>query len=933
MATPRKLTVTDAHLAEALAGRAYLLFDGGMGTLVQAAGLHTIHEVPDLLNLTHPEAIVAIQRQYVAAGADCITTNTFSANRLKLASTDATVAEVYAAAAANARAAGAPLVAGDIGPTGALLEPLGTLTFDEAFDIFSEQACAAEAAGCDLIVVETMADLLEAKAAVLAAVESTALPVLATMTFGEDGRTFLGTTPAIAATTLSALGASAVGLNCSLGPTELAPLVGELAPHDRALVMAQPNAGLPRIQDGETVFDVGPNEFAQAMEAILDAGATVIGGCCGTTPDHIAALRALIDARPLPAVASVSVPAHAPVASSATAVSAGPASSRAVWGEQSESKGPSVSSVPNLRYCPAFTVTSAQQMVSLPEGEARIAVIGERINPTGKKKLKAALRAGDVDYLVAEAAAQQRAGADILDVNVGVPGLDEPALLFQVTRALQATVPLPLQLDSSDPAAIEAAARGYAGRPMVNSVNGKADNLAAVLPVVARYGCTVVGLTLDENGIPPTAEERLAIAERIVATAESYGIPREDVAIDCLVMAAATNQDEVREILRAVALVKERLGVRTVLGVSNVSFGLPARPLVNSTFLAAAFGAGLDMPILNPLNARYRDTVATFRILNGQDAGCRTFLEAYANTADPYEAAAGISTAGVVGGSIPVGGDLGRPSSSKATPLEEGGASTAPTDGARNNDVAAGVFPVGGDLGRPSVPSGCPIPITETFADVADAVSHLAECVLEGRGTPVAAAAEQLLETHDGLAVINDIFVPVLDVVGQKYDEGVFFLPQLMASAEAVKAGFDLIRDHTQAAASAPGTTNAAGDRAIIVATVQGDIHDIGKNIVKMLLENYGFTVIDLGRDVAPEAVLAAARDTRARLIGLSALMTTTVGAMERTIQLIHEQLPGTAVMVGGAVITQEFADQIGADFYAKDAAASTRVASAFFDD
>ena len=844
MATPRKLTVTDAHLAEALAGRAYLLFDGGMGTLVQAAGLHTVHEVPDLLNLTHPEAIVAIQRQYVEAGADCITTNTFNTNRLKLANAGATVAEVYAAAAANARVAGAPLVAGDIGPTGALLEPLGTLTFDEAFDIFSEQARAAEAAGCDLIVVETMADLLEAKAAVLAAVESTTLPVFATMTFGEDGRTFLG-----------------------------------------------------------------------------------------TTPDHIAALRALIDVRPLPAVASVSVPAHTSVASSATAVSAGSASSRVAWGEQSEPKGLSAFSVPNLRYCPAFAVTSAQQMVSLPEGEARIAVIGERINPTGKKKLKAALQAGDVDYLVAEAAAQQRAGADILDVNVGVPGLDEPALLSQVTRALQATVPLPLQLDSSDPAAIEAAARAYAGRPMVNSVNGKADNLATVLPVVARYGCTVVGLTLDENGIPPTAEERLAIAERIVAAAEAHGIPREDVAIDCLVMAAATNQDEVREILRAVTLVKERLGVRTVLGVSNVSFGLPARPLVNSTFLAAAFGAGLDMPILNPLNVRYRDTVATFRILNGQDAGCRAFLEAYANTADPYEAAAGISTAGVVGGSIPVGGDLGRPSSSKATPLEEGGASTAPTDGARNNDVAAGVFPVGGDLGRPSVPSGCPIPITETFADVADAVSHLAECVLEGRGTPVAAAAEQLLETHDGLAVINDIFVPVLDVVGQKYDEGVFFLPQLMASAEAVKAGFDLIRDHTQAAASAPGTTNAAGDRAIIVATVQGDIHDIGKNIVKMLLENYGFTVIDLGRDVAPEAVLAAARDTRARLIGLSALMTTTVGAMERTIQLIHEQLPGTAVMVGGAVITQEFADQIGADFYAKDAAASTRVASAFFDD
>lgn len=899
MATPRKLTVTDAHLAEALAGRAYLLFDGGMGTLVQAAGLHTVHAVPDLLNLTHPEAIVAIQRQYVEAGADCITTNTFNTNRLKLANAGATVAEVYAAAAANARAAGAPLVAGDIGPTGALLEPLGTLTFDEAFDIFSEQACAAEAAGCDLIVVETMADLLEAKAAVLAAVESTTLPVFATMTFGEDGRTFLGTTPAIAATTLSALGASAVGLNCSLGPTELAPLVGELAPHDRALVMAQPNAGLPRIQDGETVFDVGPNEFAQAMEAILDAGATVIGGCCGTTPDHIAALRALIDARSLPAVASVSVPAHAPVASSATAVSAGPASSRAVWGEQSEPKGLSVSSVPNLRYCPAFTVTSAQQMVSLPEGEARIAVIGERINPTGKKKLKAALQAGDVDYLVAEAAAQQRAGADILDVNVGVPGLDEPALLFQVTRALQATVPLPLQLDSSDPAAIEAAARGYAGRPMVNSVNGKADNLAAVLPVVARYGCTVVGLTLDENGIPPTAEERLAIAERIVAAAEAHGIPREDVAIDCLVMAAATNQDEVREILRAVALVKERLGVRTVLGVSNVSFGLPARPLVNSTFLAAAFGAGLDMPILNPLNARYRDTVATFRILNGQDAGCRAFLEAYANTADPYEAAA-------------------NPAASSAVASREGGASPAPTKG---------------------IPSSYPIPVTGAFADAVETVAHLAECVLEGRSAPVAVATERLLETHDGLAVINDVFVPILDVVGQKYDEGVFFLPQLMASAEAVKAGFDLIRDRARAASAnatpTEGDAHVPGEaaRAIIVATVQGDIHDIGKNIVKMLLENYGFTVIDLGRDVAPEAIVAAARDTDARLIGLSALMTTTVGAMERTIALVHEQLPGVAVMVGGAVITQEFADQIGADFYAKDAAASTRVASAFFDD
>lgn len=903
MATPRNLTVTSDHLAAVLEGRASLLCDGGMGTLVQAAGLHTVHEVPDLLNLTHPQDIAAIQRRYVEAGADCITTNTFSANRLKLKDADATVAQVYAAAAAIAREAGAPLVAGDIGPTGALLEPLGPLTFDEAYDIFAEQARAAEAAGCDVVLIETMADLLEAKAAVLAAVENTSLPVFATMTFGEDGRTFLGTTPAIAATTLSALGAQAVGLNCSLGPVELAPLVDQLAPAARSLVMAQPNAGLPRLQDGETVFDVGPEEFAQAMEAILAAGATVVGGCCGTTPEHIRALRAVLDRRPAPCAA-----VGTSVASSAL-------------------------SVPNPRYEASFTVASAQRLVRLSQGQAAVAVIGERINPTGKKKLKAALQAGDVDYLVAEAAAQQRARADILDVNVGVPGLDEPALLTQVVRTLQATVPLPLQLDSSDPVAIEAAARIYAGRPLVNSVNGKAANLAAVLPVVARYGCTVVGLTLDENGIPPTAAERLAIARRIVEAAANYGIPREDVAIDCLVMAAATNQAEVREILRAVTLVKQELGVRTVLGVSNVSFGLPQRPLVNATFLAAAFGAGLDMPILNPLNARYRDTVDTFRVLNGQDEGCRYFLDTYAGMSDPYDGPATGGAGASVAGAASAGKSAGAPG---ATGLSESAGSATVTAQGRVDAPSAAV---------------CPIPVTPAFADVPETVAALAAYALEGRGAPLAEATAQLLETHDGLAIINDIFVPVLDVVGLKYDDGTFFLPQLMASAEAVKAGFDVIRAQQEVADAAAGSPTAGADaagrdaaaaspdhaapsssnRAIVVATVEGDIHDIGKNIVKMLLENYGFPVIDLGRDVAPQAIVDAAREAGARLIGLSALMTTTVGAMERTIQLVHQQLPQAAVMVGGAVITQEFADQIGADFYAKDAAESTRVATQFF--
>ena len=888
MACPRKLTIASDRLENALAGKAFLLMDGGMGTLVQQAGLHQVHQNPDLLNLTHPADIQAIQHRYVEAGSDCITTNTFGSNRLKLEGTGATVTEVYAAAASIARAAGAPLVAGDIGPTGQLLEPMGTLAFEDAYDIFAEQARAAEAAGCDLIVVETMTDLREIKAAVLAAVENTSLPVFATMSFGEDGRTFLGTTPAIAAATLSALGAQVVGLNCSLGPDEIAPLARQMTPFSRCPLMAQPNAGLPRMVDGATVFDVSPEAFAQAMLPIIEAGITVVGGCCGTTPDHIRALRQLVDGQPSPVAAR---------------------------------PGNAAPSFPNPRYCPAFTVTSAQEMVSLPEGEARIAVIGERINPTGKKKLKAALQAGDFDYLVGEAVAQQRADADILDVNVGVPGLDEPAVLARAVETLQATVPLPLQIDSSDPAAVEAACRRYTGRPMVNSVNGKRANLETVLPTVARYGCTVVGLTLDEDGIPSTAEGRLAIARRIVDAAASYGIPKEDVAIDCLVMAAATNQSEVREILRATALCKQELGVRTVLGVSNVSFGLPQRPMVNSVFLAAALGAGLDMPILNPLSPRYRDTVNTFRVLNGQDSGARAFLEVYAQASDPYDGPAG-----------------------------DGPANAAATTGAGASlSAATAAAP---EAAAPS--EQCPIAIPESFSADADAVHAMVDLVLSGRSTPMAAATESLLKRHDPIAIINDIFVPVLDVVGARYESGAFFLPQLMASAEAVKAGFDVIRERTAgerptasdatattAGANAAATATVAGasatdeataaPNAIVLATVEGDIHDIGKNIVKMLLENYGFPIIDLGKDVAPETVLAAVQQSGARLVGLSALMTTTVGAMERTIRVVHEQCPHAAVMVGGAVVTQDFADSIGADFYAKDASESARIASTFF--
>ena len=835
------LRIADAHLERVLRGQDFLVQDGAMGTLLQERGLTAHGELPDLLNLHDPDAVADIHASYVRAGAEMITTNTFGANAHKLEGR-ATVADVYRAAAANARAAGARYVAGGLGPIGVLLEPLGTLPFEAAYQIFAEQVRAVVEAGCDIVLIETMTDLREAKAAVLAAKDFSDLPIFASMTFGEDGRTFLGTPPGVAAAVLSSLGAHVVGVNCSLGPAELEPVARELVRCSRCPVVVRPNAGLPHVVEGRTVYDVEPAEFAAVMERIMEAGASVVGGCCGTNPAFTAELAALVAGR--------------------TPVPRTPPS--------------------------AFTVTSAQEAVELSEGRADAVVIGERINPTGKPKLKAALRAGDYDYLVGEAVAQQEAGAAILDVNVGLPELDEPAVLAAAVGRLQATVTAPLQVDSSDPAAIEAAVRGYAGKPLVNSVNGKRENLDAVLPVVARYGCAVVGLTLDEDGIPPTAEGRLAVAERIVAAAEAHGIPRCDVAIDCLVMAAATNQDEVREILRAVRLVKEFLGVRTVLGVSNVSFGLPQRGLVNATFLAAALAAGLDLPILNPLNARCRDTVEAWRVLNGQDRGAAAYVERYAGAPDPY-AVRGAS--GAPGGVADAG--------------------AAAPEGERS--------PVAGPDGA----AGMPVP--PVLADAAEEVRAMERLILTGRATPMAAATERLLEGHDALDVIDGVFIPALDAVGERFERGEFFLPQLMASAEAVKAGFDVVRSRQGEAAPTDD------GKAIVLATVQGDIHDIGKNIVRMLLENYGYRVIDLGRDVAPERVVQAVREHGARLVGLSALMTTTVKAMEQTIALLHEQVPGTAVFVGGAVLTADYAREIGADYYGKDAAEAARIAERFF--
>ena len=826
------LSLKDDRLRAALEGRAYLVFDGAMGTMLQSRGLEA-GELPELLNLAHPDEVTAIHRAYVEAGSDVVTTNTFGANARKLGDA-ASVDEVFAAAIQAARASGARYVAADIGPTGALLEPLGTLSFEEAYGLFKEQVVAAEHHGADLVLVETMADLLEAKAAVLAARENTNLPVFATMTFGEDGRTFLGTTPEIAATVLSGLGVQAVGINCSLGPDALAPLIERMAPFARCPLMVQANAGLPQIVEGRTVYGITPEDYAASVACMVEAGVSVIGGCCGTNPDYIRLLARLVEGR-----------------------------------------------TPGARTAAdALTVASSQRLVELACCRNDVAVIGERINPTGKKRLKEALRAGDYDCLIGEAVSQQEAGADILDVNVGLPELDEPVVLAEAVRRISAITPLPLQVDSSDVAAVEAAVRTYAGKPLINSVNGKRESLGTVLPVAKKYGCAVVGLTLDEDGIPSTAEGRYAIAERIVAEAERRGIPRCDVAIDCLVMAASTNQKEAREILRAVSLVKERLGVKTVLGVSNVSFGLPQRELVNATFLAAAFGAGLDLPILNPLSQRYMDTVSAYRVLNAQDEGAAGFIEAYAVWNDPYKAgAAGVSATG----------------GSQGVTARDSGASAAVDDakGAEEDDRSA--------------------------------EARARHAILTGRKADMTVLTEELLSQREPLSVINEVFIPVLDEVGAKFESGAFFLPQLMASAEAVKVGFDVVKHASTSGAA------VAGKGTVALATVKGDIHDIGKNSVKMLLENYGYEVVDLGRDVDPQKVVDTVRERDIKLVGLSALMTTTVRGMEETIALLRQEVPDVTVFVGGAVLTPEYARMVGADYYAKDAAESARLAGEFF--
>lgn len=775
-------------------------FDGAMGTMLQEKGLLP-GEAPELWGLSHREEIVEIHRSYLDAGADFLKTNTFGANRFKLEGSGHSVEEVVTVGIENARQAvkdcGHGTVFLDIGPTGKLLRPLGELDFEEAVSAFGEMVQAGCRAGAEGILVETMSDIYEAKAALLAAKENSDLPVFVTMTFDEDGKLLTGGDIGVAAAVLEGLGADAIGLNCGLGPQQMAALVPKLREFTGLPLVVNPNAGLPVERDGKTCYDVSPEEFASWMGEIAREGAWIVGGCCGTTPAHIAKMKAAcagLRCQPLPAP------------------------SRTI-------------------------VTSGIRWV---EFGASPVIIGERINPTGKPKFKQALRDHDIPYLLREGIAQQDAGAHVLDVNVGLPEIDEPNLMCETIQELQAVTPLPLQIDTSDPVTMERAMRLYNGKPLVNSVTAKTSSMKAIFPLVKKYGGVVVGLTITEEGIPETAEGRFLAARRIVQTALSYGIPRSDILIDPLTMAVSAGQDAPLVTLDALERVKQELGVKTSLGVSNVSFGLPQRETITSAFFLMALQRGLDAAIMNPKSEAMMRTYRAYCALSGWDENCMAYIAAY-----------GQEKAGVLTAS-------------------------------------------------------------------AKAEYTLREAIEKGLKDAAHQAAERALQARTGLALINEEIVPALDAVGDRFEKKTLFLPQLLMSAEAAKAAFEVIKAHLQ------GQEDTQRSRVtIVLATVKGDVHDIGKNIVKVLLENYGFHVVDLGKDVAPEVVLEAAQKENAQLVGLSALMTTTVVYMKETIQLLRKQLPTVKIMVGGAVLTQEYADSIGADFYGKDAMASVRYATA----
>ena len=781
-----------------------VVFDGAFGTVLQSKTGGKTGTVPEKLNLDAPQLIAEIHRDYAAAGADVITANTFGANEIKIGSRELADELIRAGVEVAKKSAVGKFVALDIGPLGRLLEPMGDISFEQAYEAYAHAVEAGKNA--DLIIIETMADLQELRAALLAAREHSRLPVICSMTFDGSGRTFMGVDPVCFALTASPL-ADAIGVNCSMGPKQLLPVVRKLLRYTDKPVIVQANAGLP---DEKMHYDVDADEFARACETFVQEGVRIIGGCCGTTPDYIRKLRGIADR---------SEPQKTP-------------------------------------YAPVSAVCSASRAVMID----RVKIIGERINPTGKKAMKQALLAGDYEFVQEQASEQAEAGADILDVNAGLPELDEAAALERLVREVQAVCPLPLQIDTGSAEAAERALRAYCGKAILNSVNGEEKTLRALLPVAKKYGAAVVGLTIDEQGLPKTAARRVEIAEKIIRTAERYGIPQEDIFIDCLTLTASAEQDQALETLNAIRIIKEKYRVKTILGVSNISFGLPNRKIINTAFLTAALFAGLDLPILNPNAGENMQAVAAFNVLSGRDRNCAAYSEKYGNV--------------------------------RIETKETAAAPAPPPASARAETSGAG-------------------PEEQLQNEIR-------------KGSPTAAKlCAELLQREAPLDVIENGLIPALNMVGDDYESGKIFLPQLIAAAESAKDCFAEIKKLLPEGKAERGK--------IVMATVKGDMHDIGKNIVKTVLENYGYTILDLGKNVPPEKIAAACREEKIALCGLSALMTTTVVYMEETIRLLRRECPSCRVMVGGAVLNADYAKKIGADYYCKDANASVKAAQEVF--
>lgn len=797
-------------------GKELLFLDGGMGTLLQAEGLAP-GELPETWNIEHPEKVEAIHRRYYEAGSDVVLANTFGANVCKFHDDRYTVEEVIHAGIANAKRAGEQIgketyVALDMGPTGKLLKPMGDLDFDDAYEAFAEAVRYGEKYGADLIHIETMSDTYEVKAAILAAKENSSLPVFVTMIFDERGKLLTGGDVPSVVAMLEGLRVDALGLNCGLGPKQMLPILNDLRRYTSLPIIVKPNAGLPKQKNGETYYDVEPDEFARIMQEVVKGGACVIGGCCGTTPEHIKKL--VEECKDLPL-------------------------------REIEKKHDTI-------------VSSYGQAVILDDMPR---IIGERINPTGKKKFKEALKNEDMDYILKEAITQQDKGAHILDVNVGLPDIDEVAMMEKVVKELQSVTSLPLQIDTVDGKAMERAMRIYNGKPMINSVNGKQVSMDEVFPLVRKYGGVVVGLTIDEEGIPKDAEGRVRVAGKIINEAAKYGIDKKDIVIDVLTMTISSEKDGAKVTLEALKRVREEFGVRTVLGVSNISFGLPRRPIVNSYFYAMAMQNGLTAGIINPSSEDMMKAYRSYNALMGFDENCTNYISTYAGTTETVTVQASQAVA------------------------------------------AAG-----------NAPKAAGVEMTLKYA------------IERGLKEEAHHITRDLIGTREPLDIIQEELIPALNVVGEGFEKGTVFLPQLLMSADAAKIAFAVIKD----VLASSGQEEEKKEK-IILATVKGDIHDIGKNIVKVLLENYGFDVIDLGKDVPPEAIVEKAVEENVTLVGLSALMTTTVVSMEETIKLLREKKPDCKVMVGGAVLNQDYADMIGADFYGKDAMQSVHYAQKFF--